>query len=77
MCIRDRDYQESEVGDIEYEDGPESEEYNFEEYDLEGDSEEENGEDSGGGGMSALDKALLAADVAVVGSKLHGWVKGR
>ena len=27
--------------------------------------------------MSALDKALLAADVAVVGSKVHGWVKGR
>ena len=58
------DYQESEVGDVEYEDGPESEEYNFEEYDHEGDSEGETGEDSGGGGMSALDKALLAADVA-------------
>ena len=27
--------------------------------------------------MSALEKALLAAELGMVGSKVHGWVKGR
>ena len=34
-------------------------------------------EDSNGGGMSTLEKALLASDLAMMGSKVHGWVSGR
>ena len=34
-------------------------------------------EDSNGGGMSTLEKALLASDLAMMGSKVHGLVSGR
>ena len=64
-------------GNVGYEDGPEDEEYYFEGYDYDGESEEENGDESEGGGMSALEKALLAAELGMVGSKVHGLVKGR
>ena len=60
--------------------GPESEGYYSEDYIYESESEGENGgepegvggEDSGNGGMSTLEKALLASDVARMGSKVHG-----
>ena len=65
------DYQASGVGDADYGDGPESEEYYSEKYVYE--SEEENGEETEAG-MSTLEKALLASDLAMMGSKVHGWV---
>ena len=40
-------------------------------------TEANGGENSGGGGMSTLEKVLLASDLAMMGSKVHGWVSGR
>ena len=54
--------------------GSENDEYY--DYEYYGESGEGSGDESGGGGMSALEKALLAAELGMVGKKVHGWVKG-
>ena len=65
-----------------YEDGSGDEEYVYE-YENEGENEYENGgEDEakveeGGGGMSTIEKVMLASDLAMMGSKVSGWVGGR
>ena len=60
------DYQGKGVGDDEYDD-----------YEYYGESGEGSGDENGGGGMSNLEKALLAAELGMVGKKVHGWVRGR
>ena len=71
------DYQETEVGNGDQEDGLENEEDNLEEYYYDEEGEEENEDESEGGGMSALEKALLAAELGMVGNKVRGMIKGR
>ena len=77
------DYQGQGGEDAEYGEELENEEEYAELYvDEEGtqDAKEMEGngqEDSNGGGMSTLEKALLASDLAMMGSKVHGLVSGR
>ena len=69
-----------------YEDGSGDEEEYDEEYVYEYENEGENvyengGEDEAkveeGGGMSTIEKVMLASDLAMMGSKVSGWVGGR
>ena len=79
------DYRALGVGNADYGDGSENEEEYSEDYvyedESEGEKEAENGKETevnGGensGGMSTLDKVMLASDLAMMGSKVHGWVE--
>ena len=74
------DYREQGEGDVsgegsgaDYEDEDEDEEET-----QEVQAEKDDGQEGGSsGGMSNLEKALLATELAMVGKKLHGFVQGR
>ena len=57
--------------------GEEKDTDEYENYEYYDESGEGSGEESGGGGMSNLEKALFAAELGMVGKKVHGWVRGR
>ena len=61
-------------------DGVDYEDYSYyEEEGMQDEKDEEDQEEEGAssGGMSNVEKALVAAEVAMLGKKVHGFVRGR
>ena len=68
------DYAAPGTGTTDYEDGSGDDEEYIYEYENEGENESKVDK---GGGMSTIEKVMLASDLAMMGSKVSGWVGGR